>query len=62
MKWRKERQARLAARILRNRQVEVSSVIFGGTATPSGATTGSTDTKPSLPAAPIPKRKPCTSE
>lgn len=42
MKWREERQTRLAGRILGNRQGKVSSAIFG-TVTSSNVTTQSTD-------------------
>jgi hypothetical protein len=45
MKWREERQSRLVARILHNRQGKVSSAVFG-TITPSNINARPTDEKP----------------
>jgi len=53
MKWREERQTRLAARVLHNRQAKVSSAIFG-TVTSSDATRRP-DINPPSSAAPVVK-------
>jgi hypothetical protein len=57
MKWREDRQARLAARVLHNRQSKVSSAIFG-TITSSNVNAGPTDVKPPSSVAPLVKSKP----
>jgi hypothetical protein len=57
MKWREERQTRLVARILHNRQGKVSSAIFG-TITSSDVNIGPTGDIPPASVASVVKSKP----